>query len=116
MCVLFATIVVDSLASYETGLASLSLWQAGPDRTRLTVPYELLDGVSRVLISDIVGESPFQSWGGRFELRFYTGSLPDSATPAEQPLLSGEGFFQLAPEPSCDGTHVFAVLLTPAAR
>ena len=116
MSSLFATIRVNSLASLEAGLQSLDLWSAGESGTRLVLPYELLDGVSRVLISDVVGESPFQSWGGVFELRLYTGGLPAMGAPVEFALLSGEGFFQLPLDASDDGAHVYAALLTPAAR
>jgi hypothetical protein len=116
----FAVLSFDSLASFEAALSSASLWSAGPGGVRLSLPVALLDGVSRVLLSDVVGESPFQSWGASFELRLFVGALPASGAVLPYPLfVSDPGFVQLVagsacPEPSESGVFVFDVLCSVA--
>jgi len=93
----FCVLRFDSLASFEAALSAAQLWQAGPEGGRVILPPALLDGVSRVLIGDVVGESPFQSWGGEFELRLFVDSLPSADGVAPYPLFAGDGFSQLIP-------------------
>ena len=115
MPVLLSSFLVVSLASLESGLSSLSLWSAGPGRTRLALPAAFLDGLAGVLLSDVVGESPFQSWGGSVEVRVWVGALPPAGEAVPFPLLSGEGFVQqaLACSPHA-AAFVFDVLASPA--
>lgn len=111
----FRVLSFNTLASFEKALDVAQLWQAGPGGCRLKLPHALLDGVCRVLVGDIVGESPFQSWGGKFELRLFVEALPSDAGSVPFPLFSGDGFVQT----SCnsltgyDSTYVFNVLCVP---
>jgi hypothetical protein len=117
----FAVLSFASLASFEAALASASLWSAGPGGVRVSLPFALLDGVARVLLSDVVGESPFQSWGASFELRLFVGALPVAGAVLPYPLfLADPGFVQLAagaaPGRGCSesGVFVFDVLCSVA--
>lgn len=112
----FNVLSFNTLASFEVALHGAKLWQAGPDGYRLCLPNALLDGICRVLVSDIVGESPFQSWGGKFELRLFVDSLPVGGGEVPHALLSGEGFVQLAAgEIGGPDVFVFNVLCVQAA-
>lgn len=95
MSVPFAVLSFNSLASFEAALYATSLCSAGPGGTRLAIPHQLLEGVTNVLVSDVVGESPFQSWGGSFILRLFAPGCHVLAAPCvEYPLVMGDGFVQ----------------------
>lgn len=67
----FAVLSFDSLASFEAALTKATLWGAGPRGTRLVLPVGLTAQIAQLLIDDIVGESPFQSWGASIKLYLY---------------------------------------------
>jgi hypothetical protein len=72
-----ARLFVSSLAELESELERVQLWALGPGKTRVEIPACFLDRVAAVLLSDIVGEAPFQSWGASFVIDLHLGELPN---------------------------------------
>lgn len=104
----------NSFASLEAELARVKLWEAGPNRKRVVLPIAF-DGFLQTLLSNDVGESPFQDWGGSFVVHLYLGSTPPT-TVVDNPIVSGLGISQRSAGVPCDGGHegafVFDVLCT----